>query len=74
MSKHAASILSYLALSSARWYPSRVEVGVKENVKKKLARSCLTWAGHAEMMRDENLANGADAQIVEREREERVLK
>ena len=25
-----------------------VEAGVKEKVKKKLARSSLTWAGHAE--------------------------
>ena len=49
----------------------RVEVGVKEHVKKKLARNSLTWAGHAERMGDENLANRADAQIVEEKRGER---
>ena len=25
------------------------ELGVEENIKKKLARSSLTWAGHAEL-------------------------
>ena len=34
----------------------RVEVGMKENFKKKLARSNLTWTGHAEGMGDEKLA------------------
>ena len=46
----------------------RVEVGVKDNFKKKLARNCLTWAGHAEMMGDEKLAKRADAQKVEGKR------
>ena len=27
----------------------RVEVGLEENIKKKLTRSSLTWAGHAEL-------------------------
>ena len=38
----------------------RVEVGVKDNFKKKLVRSSLTWAGHAE-----KLAKRANAQKVE---------
>ena len=33
--------------------------------KKELARSSLTWAGHAETMGDEKLAKRADAQKVE---------
>ena len=41
----------------------RVEVGGKENVKKKLVRS--TWAGHVERIGDEKLAKRADAQTVE---------
>ena len=45
-----------------------VEVGVKENVKKKLARSSLTWADHAESMEDEKLAERTDAQKVEGKR------
>ena len=40
-----------------------MEVGVKENSKKKLRRN--TWAGHVEKMADEKLAKRADAQIVE---------
>ena len=59
---NASACCFHVYLSSARWYPSRVEVGEKDNFKKKLARSSLTWAGHAEMMGDENLANRADAQ------------
>ena len=31
-----------------------MEVGVKDNLKKKLARSSLTWAGHVERMGDKN--------------------
>ena len=42
----------------------RMEVGVKENSKKKLVRS--TWAGHMEKkLGDEKLAKRADAQKVE---------
>ena len=33
-----------------------MNVRVKENVKKKLARTSLTWAGHADRMGDEPLA------------------
>ena len=40
----------------------RVEVGVKERVNKKLARSRLTWAGHLERMRDENLTESRCAE------------
>ena len=42
----------------------RVEVGVKENSKKKLMRS--TWAGHVEIIGDAKLAKKADVQIVDR--------
>ena len=48
-----------------------MEVGGKEHFKKKLAKKSLTWAGHAERMGDENLANRADVQIVEERRGER---
>ena len=41
----------------------RVEVGMKERSKKKLARS--TWADHVVKMGDEKLAKRADAQKVE---------
>ena len=34
---------------------------MKEHFKKKLARSSLTWAGHAERMGDDKLAKRADA-------------
>ena len=50
----------------------RVEVGVKENLKKKLAS--LTWAGHAERMGDDKLAKTADVQKVVEERGERGSK
>ena len=43
----------------------------EENVKKKLARSSLTRAGHAERMGEEKLAKRADAQKVKRKRGER---
>ena len=52
----------------------RVEVGVKDNVKKKLARNSLTRVGHAEIMGDGKLAKRADAQKVEGKRGERGLK
>ena len=48
----------------------RVEVGVKEKAKNKLARSRLTWAGHVDKKGDEWLAKRADAQKVERKRGE----
>ena len=46
----------------------RVEVGVKEDLKKKLVTSTLTWVGHVERMGDEKLAKRADAQKVEGKR------
>ena len=50
----------------------RVEVGVKENFKNKLAMSSLTLAGHAERMGDKKkLAKRADIQTVEGKRGER---
>ena len=42
---------------------------MKENVKKKLARSSLTWAGHAERMRDKK--TGKVSRFSESEREKR---
>ena len=41
----------------------RVEVGVKEHLKKKLGRS--TWSGHVENIGDEKFAKKADAHKVE---------
>ena len=49
----------------------RVEVGVKEHVQMKLARSSLTWAGHAKRVGDDKLGMRADAQKVEEKRGER---
>ena len=43
----------------------RMEVGVRESFKKKLARSRWKWTGHVERMKDEQLAERADAQKVE---------
>ena len=43
----------------------RVEVGVKENVKTKLVRNRLTWAGLVERIRDEKLTKRANVQKVE---------
>ena len=43
----------------------RMEVGMKEHFKKKLARSSLTRAGRAERMGDEKLTKRADAQKVD---------
>ena len=43
----------------------RVDVGVKETVKKKLASSRLKWAGHVENIADEKLTKRGDAQKVE---------
>ena len=43
----------------------RVEVGVKESFKKKLARRRKKWAGHVERMGDGKLAKRADPQKVE---------
>ena len=40
----------------------RVEVGVTGRFKKKLVRSRLKWAGHAERMGDGKLAMGVDTQ------------
>ena len=42
----------------------RVEIGVKESVKKKFVRS--TWAGHEDRMGNEKLVKRADAQKDER--------
>ena len=42
----------------------RVEVGVKERLKKKSVRSSLIWASHVEIMGGEKLAKRADAQAV----------
>ena len=42
---------------------------MKESFKKKLVRSRLTWARHVERMGRENLAEGADAQKVEGNKE-----
>ena len=39
----------------------RVEVGVKENVKKKFVMSMLKWAGRVKRMGDEKLTKRADA-------------
>ena len=39
-----------------------VEVGVKENVKKKLVRSMLKWTTHVDIIGDKHLAKRADAQ------------
>ena len=41
---------------------------MRERFNKKLARSRLTWASHAERMGDEKLAKRADAQKVESKR------
>ena len=38
---------------------------MEEIFKKKLARSSLTWAGHAERIEDEKLYERADAQKME---------
>ena len=46
----------------------RGEVGVKESFMKKLLRSRLKWARYMERMRDEKLAETADAQKVQRKR------
>ena len=43
----------------------RMEVGVKESSKKKLARSRLIWAEHVERMGDEKLAKRPDALKLE---------
>ena len=43
----------------------RVEVGVKENVKTKLAMSRMPWADHVEIMGDDYLAKRKDALKVE---------
>ena len=42
----------------------RVEVGVKESVKKKLVRSRLTLASHVERIGDEKLANRSEYYII----------
>ena len=52
----------------------RMDVGVKDNVKKKLAGSSLTWAVLAETMGNEKLAKGADSHKVEGKRGERGRK
>ena len=46
----------------------RVEVGVKESFKKKLARNSLKWTGHVERMGDETLAKRSVALKVEEKR------
>ena len=43
----------------------RVEVGVKESFKTKLARSRVPWAGHVDRMGDDYLAKRADARKVD---------
>ena len=52
----------------------RVGICVKEKIKKKLAMSSLTWAGHTEKMGDETLAKRAGAQKVKGKRGEREPK
>ena len=44
---------------------SHEEVGVRESLTRKLARSQLKWAGHVERMEGEQLAKRADALRVE---------
>ena len=39
----------------------REEDGMKESLRRKLARSRLKWAGHVERMEGERLMNTADA-------------
>ena len=43
----------------------REEVGVKENLTRKLMRSRLKWAGHLEIMEGERLTKRGDALRVE---------
>jgi len=52
----------------------RVEAGVKDNFKKTLASSSLTWAGYAERKGNEKLAKRAHAQKAEGKRGERERK
>ena len=46
----------------------RVEVGVKDSLKKKLVRSRLKWASQLERMGDEKLGKRSDAQKKEGKR------